>query len=34
VRLWWWRPEDLVAEAATRVTRELSADERERHLLE
>ncbi len=34
VRLWHWRAEDLIAEARTRLTRELSADERERHLPE
>ena len=32
VRLWNWRDDDLLAEARTRLTRELSAAERERHL--
>ena len=34
VRLWHWRAEDLIAEARTRLTRELTAAERERHLPE
>lgn len=32
VRLWWWLPDDLIAEARSRVQRELSADERARHM--
>jgi len=34
VRLWWWRVQELVADARGRVTRELSADERQRHVPE
>lgn len=34
VRLWWWRVEELVGEARGRVSRELTPEERQRHMPE